>query len=110
MAMSESHFEEFQIEIPQSFLALFTDPGRSKPNAPRAVVAARYELCEDLANLLTQTAPEIQFSTGLAERDVLQRCHQGLVGEAAVVSDAEAVWVVCRLAELLNWEQPAQLQ
>jgi len=46
-------YEEYQVEIPQSFLALFVDPGRSKPNAPRNEVAARYELCEDLANMLS---------------------------------------------------------
>lgn len=96
-----------QIEIPQSFLALFTAPGRSRPSAPRAEVAARYELCEDLATLLTGTAADMQFSLGIAESDVLQRVHQGLLGEAAVVTPSEAWWVVCRLAELSNWEQPS---
>lgn len=32
-------YEEYQIEIPQSFMALFIDPGRQKPNACREVVA-----------------------------------------------------------------------
>lgn len=41
--------DEYQIEIPQSFMALFVDPGRQKPNASRSVVADRYELCEDMA-------------------------------------------------------------
>lgn len=104
--MTDSDFDPCQIDIPQSFLALYTEPGRSKPNAPRAVVAARYELCEDLANLLTQTAGEMQFSLGIAESDVLARCHQGLLVEPSVVTPAEARWVVCRLAELSNWEQP----
>lgn len=99
--------DEYQIEIPQSFMALYTDVGRSKPNAPRQEVAARYELCEDLANLLTQTAGDMQFSLGIDESDVLVRCHQGLLGDAAVVTPAEAQWVVCRLAELLQWKQPA---
>lgn len=40
-----------QINIPQSFIALFVEPGRQKPSASRAVVAQRYELCEDLANI-----------------------------------------------------------
>lgn len=101
--------DDYQIEIPQSFLALFTDRGRTQPNAPRTVVAARYELCEDLAHLLTQTAGEMQFSLGIDESDVLQRVHQGLLGEAAVVTPAEAQWVVCRLAELSNWEQPTHI-
>ena len=98
--------DDFQIDIPQSFVALFVDAGRSKPNAPRNVVAARYELCEDLATLLTQTALDLQFSLGIKQSEVLHRCHQGLLGEDAVVSGPESQWVVCRLAELINWEQP----
>ena len=98
--------DEYQIEIPQSFMALYTDAGRFKPNAPREVVASRYELCEDLANLLTQTAADMQFSLGIDESDVLARCSQGLLGDAAVVTENEARWVICRLAELLQWKQP----
>ncbi len=96
-------YEEYQIEIPQSFMALFVDAGRSKPNAPRAVVAARYEFCEDLANMLTDTAANMIFSLGLTERDVIERCRLGLVGEGAVVTRPEADWVVHRLVELLCW-------
>ena len=98
--------DDFQIDIPQSFVALFVDVGRSKPNAPRHVVAARYELCEDLATLLTQTALDLQFSLGISQSEVLHRCHQGLLGEGAVVSGPESQWVLRRLAELINWEQP----
>ena len=98
--------DSYQIDIPPSFMALYVDAGRQKPNAPRAVVAARYELCEDLASLLTETAKNMLFSLGITERHVLERCHRGLTtsgGEAAVVSDAEAQWVTRRLAELLDW-------
>ena len=98
--------DDYQIEIPPSFIALFLDPGKTKPNASREHIAARYELCEDLANLLTQTAADMQFKLGIAESDALQRVHLGLVGEAAVVEANEAQWVVCRLAELLNWPLP----
>ena len=104
--MSDQSTYDDQSEIPLSFVALFVDPGRSKPNAPRPVVAARYELCEDLATLLTQTALDLQFSLSITQSEVLHRCHQGLVGDAAVVSPPEAQWVVCRLAELINWDQP----
>jgi len=96
-------YEEYQIEIPQSFMALFVDPGCSKPNAPRDVVAARYELCEDLANLLTQTADNMMYSFGITERIVLERCRLGLVGEDAVVTEPESDWVIRRLCELLGW-------
>lgn len=101
--------DESQIEIPQSFIALFVEPGRTKPNASREHIAARYELCEDLANLLTQTAGTMQFSLGITERDVLERCQQGLLLEDSVVTPNEAQWVICRLAELMQWPIPAAL-
>lgn len=96
-------YEENQVEIPPSFMALFVDPGRSKPNAPREVVAARYELCEDLANMLTESAGNMIFSLGISEREVIERCRLGLTGEGAVVTEPEAEWVVRRLTELLGW-------
>ena len=101
-------YEQNQIEIPQSFMALFVDPGRQKPNASREVLAGRYELCEDMANMLTQTASDMLFSLGIAQGDVLAQCLRGLTGPDAVVTEPEAVWVVHRLAELLDW-QPLNL-
>lgn len=98
--------DDNQIDIPQSFMALYLDPGRHKPNAPREVIAGRYELCDDLANMLTETAKNMLFSLGLSEDEVLQRCHRGLMGEGAVVSVPESEWVIRRLAELLEWDQP----
>jgi hypothetical protein len=98
-------YEEYQIEIPQSFMALFIEPGRQKPNASREVVAHRYELCEDMASMLTETARSIFLSLGITEDDVLTQCYRGLTGESAVVTQPEAVWVIHRLAELLEWPQ-----
>jgi hypothetical protein len=98
--------DEYQIEIPQSFLTLFVEPGRQKLNASREHIAQRYELCEDMANLLTETAGNMQFSLGIAENDVLKRIHCGLTGEAAVVTEVEARWVLCRVAELMGWALP----
>lgn len=95
--------DESQIEIPPSFLALYVAPGRQKPILPRAELAVRYELCEDLAQMLTETARNMEFGLGIAESDVLARCLQGLRVEPVVVSEAESVWVVRRLAELLDW-------
>jgi hypothetical protein len=77
--------------------------------ASRFFIAQRYELCEDMANLLTQTAQELLHGLGLAETDVLQRCYQGLVVDNSVLSAAEAEWVVRRLAELSQWPQPVAL-
>ncbi len=98
--------DEYQIEIPQSFLALYSDARRQRLSAPWHEVAQRYELCEDLAQLLTTTAKDMEFSLGIAESDVLSRVHLGLLGEGAVVTPPEAQWVVCRLAELLGWALP----
>lgn len=71
-------------------------------------MAERYELCEDMAQLLTQTAQEMLHGLGIAESDVLQRCHQGLLA-GAVFSAPESEWVVRRLAELSQWPQPGLL-
>ena len=93
-----------QIEPPQSFMAMYVTPGRSRPNAPQAVVLARYEQCEDMACLLTEHAQTLAFKENLSESDVLVRCHRGLRDDAADFNEKEAEWVIRRLAELLGWE------
>ncbi len=95
--------DENQIPVPPSFVALFVPPGRVRPTEPRAVIAERYELCEDLAQMLTETAQERLHALGIAESDVLERLHRGLQAEGSPVSADEARWVVTRLAELLGW-------
>ena len=74
--------------------------------ASRADLSERYGLCEDLANLVTETAMNQYHQLGITEADVIQRCYQGLLGENALVSPMEAQWVARRLAELCNWPQP----
>jgi hypothetical protein len=95
--------QDNQIFIPESFMALYLVPGRYKPSASHAEVSSRYELCEDMASLLTETAQTMQFNLGMTEQDVLAQCLRGLQAEGSVVSGPESVWVVHRLAELLNW-------
>jgi len=97
------HPDDYQIEIPPSFMALYLDPRSGKPNAPRDAVASRYDLCEDMANLLTETAQSMLLGLGITEADVLQRIARGLAGDAAVLTPQESVWVLRRLAELLQW-------
>jgi hypothetical protein len=92
-----------QIEIPESFIALFVEPGRAKPNATRAVIGARYEFCEDLANHLYEYARAQHHDLGITEGDVLERVQLGLEQPASGVNAAEARWVVRRLAELEGW-------
>ena len=94
---------ENQIEIPQSFVALFVKPGRLKPDATHEVVLGRYELCEDMACTLTEHAAVLAFKENLSGKEVLQRCHQGLLADALNFSEKESAWVIRRLAELLEW-------
>ena len=92
-----------QIEIPPSFMAMYVTPGRDRPNAPQEVVVARYELCEDMACLLAEQAQTLMDKDNLSEREVLLRCHQGLLANSLALNEKESVWVIHRLAELLEW-------
>ena len=100
--------EDNQLFLPPSFIALYVPPGRVKPTLARDELAQRYELCEDMAQMLTETASTMLVTLGITERDVLERCRLGLLAEPAVVSADEAGWVVSRLAELMNWPLPVQ--
>jgi hypothetical protein len=96
--------EDSQIVVPESFIALFVEPGRFKPSASRSEIAARYETCEDMAVMLADHAQRILWELGIHESDVLERIHAGLQSPESGVSVAEAQWVTRRLAELLGWE------
>ena len=102
--------DDNQLYLPESFTALYVPPGKIKPSMGHREMAERYELCEDLANLLTEKAANMQFTLGITEELVLQQCELGLLTEASVVVPVEARWVVCRLAELLNWPMDQLLQ
>ena len=99
-------YEENQSFVPESFMALYVDKGRIKPNLPRPELTQRYEMCEDMANILVDTASHQQFQLGITEDDALERCWRGLLVEPVIVSQDESFWVVCRLAELLSWPIP----
>ncbi|MBT0569579.1 ATPase with chaperone activity [Curvibacter sp. CHRR-16] len=92
-----------QIIIPDAFLALYTDPLRHRLTTSKEDVAQRYELCEDLANLMTEQAAHIQFKTGCQETDVLEQLRLGLLNPDSGVTEAEGHWVVGRVGELLGW-------
>jgi len=94
--------DEYQIEIPPSFTALYTD-ARRRLTVPLRELRARYEACEDLANHLVDHARTLLFQLGVTEDDVLERCLRGLASEGSGVGPDEARWVVHRLAELLGW-------
>jgi hypothetical protein len=91
-----------QIEVPPSFLALFTD-ARQRLQAPPATVRARYELCEDIASHLAGQAQSVHQDTLDEQQAFLRQCRQGLLAPGAGVAPEEAGWVTSRLAELLDW-------
>ncbi|MDB5956837.1 ATPase with chaperone activity [Ramlibacter sp.] len=96
-----------QIEVPPSFLALFTTPSGHRLTEPMSTVRERYELCEDLAQMLTDRASTAQFKSGASAGEVLQQIQLGLTAEGSTVQPSEATWVVTRLAELLDWRAPS---
>lgn len=104
--MSTDAGDDNQIVVPPSFIALFVPPGRIRPTASREHIAQRYELCEDMAQMLTQTAQAHHLDLGVTESDVLERIRRGLVQAGSVLSPEEGHWVVRRLAELLDWPDP----
>jgi hypothetical protein len=95
--------DDSQLFVPPSFIALFVEPGRVKPRAPRAEIAARYELCEDLAQQLVEHAGAMLHGSGISEDEVLRRCLMGLEDSESGFDSGQAWWVIRRLAELLEW-------
>ena len=95
-----------QIEVPPSFLALFSSPSGHRLTEPVSFVRERYELCEDLAQALTEQAAAAQFRTGDAQEVVLRKMGAALSEEGSALQGGEAQWVVRRLAELLGWAMP----
>ena len=101
--------DESQLLVPESFAELFITPGQRKPSIDRAALAEKFELCEDMAQMLTEHASQVLVKLGITESDVLARMLQGLVADEGRLSEGEALWVVSRLAELLQWPLPARL-
>jgi hypothetical protein len=94
-----------QILVPPSFIALHAD-ARGQLRATPDHLRQRYELCEDLANLLVDQAQTLYHVQAPSEAEILRRMHAGLAGGGAGLAPGEAAWVVSRLAELLGWPCP----
>ena len=94
--------DENQLVVPPSFIALFVEPGLHAG----AFQHLDHHYCEDLAQMLTETASARRWELGITEDDVLERLRRGLADPAAGVTGPEAVWVIRRLAELLGWPDP----
>jgi hypothetical protein len=91
-----------QLVIPPSFLDLHRD-ARGRLTIGRDEALERYELCEDMAQLLVERSQIVFHDQGVSEDIVLQRTRDGLAAPASGFSADEAGWVVTRLAELLDW-------
>ena len=96
-------YDDNQTELPRSFIELFMPPGAVKPRETRAFIVSRYDLCEDMAQMLTEHASAKLFELGVTTQDVLERMHRGLVQEQSALTLPEAGWIIRRLAELLGW-------
>jgi hypothetical protein len=94
--------DENQILIPPSFEALYRD-ARGRLTLPKNDFRARYELCEDMAQMLVDACQTRLHDQGLSEDVVLDRTEAGLAADGSGFSAAEAAWVTTRLAELLGW-------
>jgi hypothetical protein len=92
------------IDIPLSFQALYEAKRTARLKPVWAEVCARYELCEDMANMLVDSVQAMQLQLGITETDVLKRVWQGLTQPGSVVQLDEAQWVLHRLAELCGWQ------
>ena len=95
--------DESQVVVPQSFVDLFVPPGRVKPTAAREAIAARHEVCEDVAEALTEHAKTLLWRHGVTEQDAMERILAGLLSADSGLRSDEAMWVARRLAELLGW-------
>ena len=104
-----------QLFIPDSFLAIYMDR-RQRLQTALAQVAARYELCEDMAQMLVDQAQILYHQSAPSEAAILKSMYWGLSGttadnasspaDDAVLAPPEARWVVLRLSELLQWQAP----
>ena len=94
--------DDYQIHIPPSFEAVHRD-ARGRLTLPRDDFRARYEWCEDMAQMLVDRSQAVHHDLGVDEAEVLRRTEAGLGVPEAGFSMAEAAWVTTRLAELLGW-------
>lgn len=92
-----------QILIPDAFRALYTDR-RGRLTVSREELAARAELCEDLAQQLQPMAQQLHFDLGVVEDEVLARIEATLANPESGLREAELPWLTGRLAELLGWQ------
>ena len=99
MIMSDDN----QTFIPRSFVELFNPTIGAWPRVSRQLVATRYDLCEDMAQMLVEHGKAVHYEQGVSEDLILERMLAGLRAKASGLSGDEAHWIITRLAELLGW-------
>jgi hypothetical protein len=94
--------EDSRIAITQPFDRLFM-AGSQAASVSREEIQVPYGYCEDLANMLVETAKARLWQLGLSVPTYLATVpiEAGLQG--GVASAQEAWWVAKRLSELLDW-------
>ena len=92
-----------QRQVPEAFVHLYVPKGRIKPSLPWAELLERHELCEDLVQMLGETARAQLHGLGITEADVLARIRAGLPATDLGLTEGEMDWVTSRLAETLGW-------
>lgn len=99
---------ECQIEVPPSFLALFVPGGnlglRQPSRAQAGEILARYELCEDLAQLLGEQGRAQVLAQALHATDVQSSMAAVLAGMGEIdLSAPQRAWVLTRAEEVGRW-------
>lgn len=98
-------YEFNQQVVAESFQALYVERGR--PLLARADLEARHELCEDLAQSLCEVCLQLHDRQRAGSAEILAQIQAGLLQPPSALPAQEAGWVATRIAELLQWPQPA---
>ena len=80
-----------QLLIPPSFDAVHAD-ARGRRQLPRAEFAQRYELCEDMAQMLVEHSQAVHHDQGVDPEQVLRRTEAGLASHGSGFAAAEAAF------------------
>ena len=74
--------DEYQIHIPPSFEAVYAD-ARGRCSVSRSEFRERYELCEDMAQMLVDHSQAVHYDQGVSQDLVLERAQGPLEGRPA---------------------------
>lgn len=92
-----------QRTVPEAFARLHTPPGRLRPALSKEELLQRHELCEDLSQMLSETARSRMLELGITEADALATLRKAIPATDLELHDGEIDWVIGRIAELLGW-------